>query len=83
MVPTNADAALGGALAAALSQPDWGFVHPTMCRVLDGALHRCLRDNEPIEQAVRVHPDVGSPVTWLEVHATCAETPKRGHSCAG
>ena len=24
---------------------------------------------------MRVHPDLRSPVTWLEVHATCTETP--------
>ena len=74
VVPPNADTALGAELAAALTQPDWGFVHPDDVAGLDTALQRCLRDNEPIEQAVRVHPDLRSPVTWLEVHATCAET---------
>ena len=75
IVPNDADTALGAELAAALTQPDWGFVHPDDVAGLDTALQACLRDNEPIEKAVRVHPDLRSPVTWLEVHATCTNTP--------
>ncbi len=79
VVPGNAEAALGAALALALARPHWGFVHPDDVGALEAALHGCLQDNVPVEQAVRLHPDVGSPVTWLEVHATCTDTPDGAH----